>query len=331
MRSGAERRLRLLTVRRELAIIAARYGTTGRYAEPRGGQNIRPAPISSSLLTPGWRMDVLMSHSMNGRPTHLVTGANRGIGFEIARGLSRAGAHIVLACRDPRRAEDARARLRADAGASVEVLLVDLGSQGSIRSAAAAFAATHAALDVLVNNAGQLSATRQESVDGIELMFATNVLGYHLLTHLLRPLLERAPAGRIVNVASMMAYGLALDDVEWRRRPFSPPDAYAQCKQANRMLTWALARRLRSTAVTANAMNPGAVDTPGLKLLAPGLRGRTAAEGAETAIWLATSPEQEGVSGRFWSDLREVSCGLRDPAVEEELFALCDRMTGLAG
>jgi len=262
------------------------------------------------------------------RPTHLVTGASAGIGLEVARGLALSGAHVVLACRDRAKGEAAiAALLEAHPDASLELALVDLSSQRSIRAAAAAVALAHPALDVLVNNAAVVCKARQESVDGIELTWATNVLGYHLWTALLRPSLEAAPAARVVNVASMMAYDLDLADVEWKRRRYDASSAYAQSKQANRMWTWALARRLAGTRVTANAMHPGAVATPLLHALAPGMSGRTTAKGAETAIWLATSPEVAGVTGRFWSDRRETPCSFRGLEGEEALWRLCEEMT----
>jgi len=262
------------------------------------------------------------------RVTHLVTGANAGIGLEIARGLVRAGVHVVMACRSREKATASRAALLAESPAStIDIVDVDLSSQASIRAAAEVFAKEHASLDGLVNNAGVVNKTRRESPDGIELTFATNVLGYHLLASLLRPLLERAPSARIVNVASAMAYDLDLEDIEWKRRPYDASSAYAASKQANRMLTWALARRLEGTRVTANAMHPGPVTTPLLHALAPGMRGRTTAQGAETAVWLATSPDVAGVSGRFWSDLHEVPCKYRDTESEERLWAVCERLT----
>jgi NAD(P)-dependent dehydrogenase (short-subunit alcohol dehydrogenase family) len=265
---------------------------------------------------------------MTNRATYLVTGANAGIGFEVARGLARTGARVVLACRSPSKGEAACAALRKDdAEASVELLEVDLSSQESIRRAAAAFAGSHDALDVLVNNAAVTTNAREVGPDGIELTFATNVLGYHLFTSLLRPLLERARAARVVNVASLMAGGLDVTDVEWKRRPYEASAAYSQTKQANRMLTWALARRLAGTNVTANALHPGAVDTPLLHALLPGMTGRPTSKGAETVVWLATSPKVAGVTGRFWSDLREIPCSFHNEPAEEALWELCDRMT----
>jgi NAD(P)-dependent dehydrogenase (short-subunit alcohol dehydrogenase family) len=253
----------------------------------------------------------------------LVTGANTGIGFEIARGLARTGARVVLACRDPIKGEAARKKIADD----VDLLIVDLASQRSIRSAVQEFAAKNNALDVLVNNAGVAVPARREGVDGIELIFATNVLGYYLFTTLLLDSLRRAPAARIVNVASKMAYGLDLDDVEFKRRRYDPSTAYAQSKQADRMLTWFLARQLEGTSVTANAMSPGAVNTALLHALAPGFRGVSPAQGADTALWLATSPDLKGVSGRFWSDRREQPCQFRSERDEQALWSLCERMT----
>jgi NAD(P)-dependent dehydrogenase (short-subunit alcohol dehydrogenase family) len=262
----------------------------------------------------------------------LVTGANSGIGFEIARGLARTGAHVVLACRDPVKGEAARKQIADETGKdsrnpAVDLLIVDLASQRSIRSAAQELTASHRALDVLVNNAGVTVPSRRESTDGIELTFATNVLAYYLLTTLLLGSLRRAPAARIVNVASMMAYGLDLADVEFKRRRYGISTAYAQSKQADRMLTWYLAHQLEGASVTANAMHPGAVNTALLHALAPGFRGITPAKGADTAIWLATSPDLKGVNGRFWSDRREQSCQFRSERDEQALWSLCERMT----
>jgi NAD(P)-dependent dehydrogenase (short-subunit alcohol dehydrogenase family) len=264
------------------------------------------------------------------RPLCLVTGANTGIGVEIARGLARKGSNVVLACRDQAKGEDARNTIASEArNPDIELLIVDLASQQSIRSAAQEFSRKHDALDVLVNNAGTSAPKRRESPDGVELTFATNVLGYHLLTEQLLGLLRRAPAARVVNVASMMAYGLDLDDVNFKRRRYDPSTAYAQTKQADRMLTWALARRLEGTSVTANALHPGVVNTALLRTLAPGFSGSTPAEGADTATWLAASPDVAGVSGKLWVKRRETPCEFRGRENEEALWSLCDRMTSM--
>jgi len=265
---------------------------------------------------------------MSKHPLCLVTGANAGIGFEIARGLAQAGAVVILACRNPEKGEAARSAIAEEVqGSELELLIVDLASQRSIRNAVQEFAARHSHLDVLVNNAGVVMPSRQQSPDGIELTFATNVLGYHLLTRLLLDFLKRAPAARVVNVASAMASGLDLNDVEFKQRPYTAAAAYAQSKQANRMLTWALAKRLEGSNVTANAMTPGAVDTPLLHALYPKYPGRTPAQGADTAIWLASSPEVEGITGRYWANRAEQPCEFEGDEEEEPLWELCERMT----
>jgi NAD(P)-dependent dehydrogenase (short-subunit alcohol dehydrogenase family) len=264
----------------------------------------------------------------NQRQLCLVTGANTGIGFEIARGLAQGGGQVVLACRNQEKGEAARSAIASEFKDSApELLIVDMASQRSIRNAVDEFGARHSHLDVLVNNAGVVMPSRQESPDGIETTFATNVLGYHLLTKLLLDLLRRAVTARVVNVASAMAVGLELDDVEFKRRPYTAAAAYAQSKQANRMLTWALAKRLEGSNVTANAMTPGAVDTPLLRALYPKYPGRSTAEGADTAIWLATSPEVAGVNGRYWADRTEQPCEFEGDDDEEPLWELCERMT----
>jgi NAD(P)-dependent dehydrogenase (short-subunit alcohol dehydrogenase family) len=273
--------------------------------------------------------------------TCLVTGANSGIGKEVARGVARMGARVVMACRDAGRGEEARGEIAASTGnRDVELTVVDLSRQASIREFARTFGARHGRLDVLVNNAGIWSNRREESADGIELTWATNVLGYFLVTDLLLGLLKAAPRARIVNVASLLARDLDLSDVEFRRRPYSGVTAYAQSKQANRMFTWALARRLEGTRVTANAMHPGGVNTA---LFAKGggllsyagsayakLFGKAPADGADTVLWLAASPDVDGTTGRFWIDRQEARCRYRDPDTEERLWDLCSSMITVA-
>ena len=266
---------------------------------------------------------------MNERSRYLVTGANAGIGFEIARGIAKTTGHpgVILGCRDRAKGEAARARIEAETGnPNLDILVVDLSDQKSISQAAGKFYQMYSSLDALVNNAGMSSPTRQESIDGIELTWATNVIGYFLLTNLLLDALQRAPAGRLINMASEMAYGLDLDDVEFKKRTYNASTAYAQSKQADRMLTWAYARRLELTTVTANSMSPGAVSTPLLHALAPGMKGRTTEKGAETAVWLATSPEMAGLSNRLWFDKAERACKFHNVEQEEKLWKICEEL-----
>lgn len=269
--------------------------------------------------------------------TCLVTGASAGIGLATARALARLGGRVVLAVRDPDKGGRARRSIVAATGREVEMAVVDVASRESVRAFAADLAARHRKLDVLVNNAGIWSERRRVGPDGVELVWATNVLGYFHVTDLLLPLLRAAGRARVVNVASQLAGGLDLADVEFARRPWSGRGAYAQSKQADRMLTWALARRLEGTGVTANAMHPGFVASEifgkggGPISLAVSvyskLGGRRPEEGADTVVWLAASPEVEGRSGRFWIDRQERRCRFRDEAGEEALWVLCREMT----
>jgi NAD(P)-dependent dehydrogenase (short-subunit alcohol dehydrogenase family) len=263
------------------------------------------------------------------RPLCLVTGANSGIGFETARGLARRDTRVILACRNRAKGEAARSSIASETGnPDIELLIVDLASRHSIRAAAQEFSEKHSALDVLVNNAAVAPPSRQQSPDEVELTFATNVLGYYLLTELLLSALRSAAAARVVNVASRMAYGLDLTDVEFKRRLYDSAGAYAQSKQADRMLTWAFARRLEGTSVTANAVTPGVVNTKLLRALAPQFSGRAPAEGADPVLWLATSSEVAGVSGRFWADRRQEPCEFRNRHDIEALWSICGRLSG---
>ena len=269
--------------------------------------------------------------------TCLVTGASAGIGLATARELARLGGRVVMAVRDPEKGEKARRAVMGATGREVEMAVVDLASQKSIRAFARDFAALHPRLDVLVNNAGIWAGRRGLSPDGIELTWATNVLNYFLVTEWLLPLLKAAGRARVVNVASRLAHDLDLSDVQFERRPYSGEGAYAQSKQADRMLTWALARRLDGTGVTANALHPGFVATEifgkggglvglGMSLYSR-LRAKSPEEGADTVVWLAASPDVEGRSGLFWVDRKEHRCRFHDEKDEEALWRLCQDMT----
>lgn len=272
-------------------------------------------------------------------PVCIVTGATRGIGRAIASGLVERGARVVLACRDSARGnETARAIERSESN-PVEVLVVDLARPVSIRKAMAEALERFPRIDVVVNNAGVWSARREETADGTERTWATNVLGYFLVSHLLGARLAARGKARVVNVASGLAHSLDLGDVEFTRRPYRGIDAYAQSKQCNRMLTRAFARRWMARGVTVNAMHPGFTRTDAFRE-GGGWQGRVAGLGArlfgkpphraaDTAIWLATSPEVDGVTGAYFQDRRELMCPFADSAAEDALFDLCARMTGV--
>ncbi len=268
----------------------------------------------------------------------VITGPTSGIGKEIAIGLAALGAELILACRDIEKGRQAAAEIAKRTGSSNAVVMhIDTSSQQSIRDFAREFRRKYRRLDALINNAGGNRGTlpKVSSADGIELTFATNVLGYFLLTQELLDLLEKSTPARIVNVASTYASDLDLDDLQFERRPFESFKVYAQSKACNRMLTWALARRLDGSGVTANAMAPGLIAETGLYRNAPAelvgrLRqygaGRTSAEGADTAVWLASSPEVEGVSGKFFEDRRVIRCEFRNRKAEEKLWGICEEL-----
>lgn len=264
----------------------------------------------------------------------LITGPTSGIGHQIALELGARGAALVLACRDVARGERAAREIQRRTGATSVVMHVDTSSQCSIRDFARACRESQTRFNVLVNNAGISQGERHTSMDGIELTFATNVLGYFLLTRELLDMLAASAPGRVVNVASSFVREPDLDDLQFDRRAYDGLEAYAQSKACNRLLTWALARRLEGSGVTANAYAPGFVAGTELSRdMPPAFRedyrrrpGRTAAEGADTAVWLASSTEVDGVNGRFFMDRTELPCEFRDEAVEERLWAICERL-----
>lgn len=271
----------------------------------------------------------------------VVTGANRGMGQETARELARMGAEVVLACRSKHRGEAAKADIISSTGArAITVMELDLSSPRSVCAFATDFARRFSTLDVLVNNAAASLRTREVTREGFERTWATNVLGPHLLTTLLAPALRASGRGRIVNVSTLAAGGLDLSDTQYERRRYRAIGAYRASKQASRMLTWALADRLQGELVTANALNPGYVltdltrDVTGLLKVMVALTSFTAQtplDGADTAIWLAASPDVEGLTARFWSKRREIACRFRDDDQIHELAGLVEQQLSRGG
>ena len=237
----------------------------------------------------------------------MITGANAGIGREISLALAAMGATVAMVCRDKQRGETARRDVMSATGnQQVELLLADLSSQRSIRELARDFAATHDRLDVLVNNAGMSLPTRHETTDGIETVFATNHLGPFLLTHLLLPVLTASAPSRVVTVSSGVQAMAKMDFEDLQGvKSYSEIRSYNQSKLANLLFTYELARRLKGTGVTANALEPGFIKT-NLKVPFPFnlfsfMRGKPV-DGAKPSVFLASSPDVAGVTGTFFNN-----------------------------
>src|ERR1700704_2151189 len=247
----------------------------------------------------------MVNSEMSGKVV-MVTGANSGMGKEISLGLARLGATLVMVCRHAERGEAARADVQQTGNRKVELLIADLSSQQSIRHLVAEFESRYDRLHVLINNAGGSLPRRAETGDGVETVLATNHLGPFLLTNLLLPILTRSAPARIVTVSSgaQAMAKLDFDDLQGVRR-YNEIRAYNQSKLANIVFTYELARRIAGSGVTANAVEPGFVKT-NLKVPFPYsifsfMRGK-AVDGAKPSVFLASSPEVEGVSGKFFNN-----------------------------
>jgi dehydrogenase/reductase SDR family protein 12 len=270
----------------------------------------------------------------------LVTGATSGLGSAAAIGFARLGATVHLLARDQSRGEDARAAVAEQAEADVHLGICDLSELASVREFARRFAAEVPRLDVLVNNAGVLTAERTLSADGIELTFAVNVLAPFLLTAELREPLRRAAPSRIINVSSggMYARRLNADDLQ-SRHGFDGTTAYARTKRAEVVLTEMWADRLAPDRVAVNAMHPGWADTPGVRSSLPRFHRlarpllRTAAEGADTIVWLGAAPAAAQQSGRFWHDrvrrpVHLLPTTRENAGARRHLWSECERLSG---
>jgi NAD(P)-dependent dehydrogenase (short-subunit alcohol dehydrogenase family) len=261
----------------------------------------------------------------------LVTGANTGIGLETARGLLEKGATVVLGCRDLVKGEQARAELVASTGNSnATVLALDLANMARTRNFVTAFEKQFSRLDVLVHNAGVWPRTRRKTPDGFELTFAVNHLGPFLLTELLRPLLEKSAPARVVVLTSSLHFKAEVDleDPMFNVRKHQGGVAYGQSKLCNVLFTHALARRLEGRGVTVNAVHPGVVATSLNREAPPHVqvpRGAlTPREGAAGPLHLATSPELEGVSGKYFEGTVQKTPSLAslDVALPDTLWEL---------
>jgi NAD(P)-dependent dehydrogenase (short-subunit alcohol dehydrogenase family) len=272
--------------------------------------------------------------------TAVVTGANSGIGYFTALELARAGAEVVIGCRDPKRGEEALRSLRERSGGKVELVALNLASLASVRAFADEVRRLHPRLDLLVNNAGIMAPPRRElTADGFEAQFGTNHLGHFALTGLLWPALRASPAARVVTVSSGMAWlgCLDVDDLQSERR-YSPMRTYSASKLANLMFMLELHRRAGGPALRSVAAHPGGATTNlqkhaftrSMKLIGqpaedgalPSLRAATAEDvasgeyygprvllmrGAPIRAWIPPQAHNEAIAKRLWLRSEELT------------------------
>jgi retinol dehydrogenase-12 len=244
----------------------------------------------------------------------LVTGATDGIGRVTAEALAKMGAQIIIVGRNPEKTHTAALQIQQGTGQAIETIVADLSSIEGVHSAAGEFLKRHARLHILVNNAGAVFMQRKTSADGLEMTFALNHVAYFLLTNLLLDTLKASAPARIVNVSSGAHIGAKLDfDDLQNQRAYQGYKAYGQSKLANIYFTYELARRLEGSGVTANCLHPGFVATNFGKsnggIMRPifalaQLLAKTPEQGARTSIYLSSSPEVEGVTGKYFDDCR---------------------------
>jgi retinol dehydrogenase-14 len=272
----------------------------------------------------------------------LVTGATSGIGKAAATALAAQGATVVIVCRNREKGEAVKQEIaRATGNNSLDLMVADLASIESTRKGAADFLARYPKLHVLVNQAGLYLNQRALTPDGLETMFVVNHLSYFLLTHLLMPALKAGAPSRIVNGSGGIeaAGKIDFDDLQGEKK-FGPVKSLAQSKLGNFLFTYELARRLEGTGVTVNIMQPGGVKTE----LAKGQGGffsfmmwlmrplfSTPEQGADTMVWLASSPEVEGVNGKYFIKRKEAKSSARshDKELAARLWKVSAELTGL--
>lgn len=255
------------------------------------------------------------------KPIAAVTGATGAIGKAISLALAEQDYEVVLIARDPdkcsRLASDLSSRFSTSA---VQIKIADLSRKTEIQKLAEEW---EGPLQILINNAATSPPERLESPEGIELQFATNVLGYFWMTEYFSGILAASAPARVVNVASYWAGGLDLSDLEFTERSYHNHDAYRQSKQANRMLTPVFAKMLQEKGVTVNACHPGDVNSTLSNDLGFG-GSQTPAAGARTPVWLATSRSLDGVTGKYFEQRGEIQCPFgAQTADSAELYRIC--------
>lgn len=279
-------------------------------------------------------------NTVEGR-TCIVTGANSGIGFVVARELAKMKGAVTLVCRDNEKGKAALNEIRRAAAGNraVELMIADLASLESVRKLARDFKQGHDKLHLLVNNVGLILGKRVLTVDGLETTFQVNYLSHFLLTYLLLDLLKASAPSRIVNVTSDAHYNgkMDFDDLQ-EEKSYGVMKSYCQSKLAQVLFTHELSERLKGTGVTVNCVHPGAVRTRwgdeagslgiGIRIARPFLLSPD--KGAETPLYAATSPDLERVSGKFLAK-KAIKESSKESYSNEEAKKLWDVSLKLAG
>jgi len=261
---------------------------------------------------------------MENNKTVLITGATGAIGFAIAKLIAeKPGFKLVILARNEKKAKQTVNKLVRETGnQNISYIIADLSRKAEIIAAAKNW---EGPLDVLINDAGTTPRRREETPEGIEMQWATNVLGYFWMMKYFTPHLEKSVSSRIVNVASYWAGDMDINDPEFKTRHYNNDTAYRQSKQADRMLTVAFAERLKSKKITVNVCHPGDVRSTLASNLGYGGH-ESPAEGAATPVWLATSNEAEGITGKYFEHLQEATCRFgQDDLMVEKLYYLCEK------
>lgn len=272
--------------------------------------------------------------------TIIVTGANSGIGFVIARELADMGGNVVMICRDSSKGKVALEQIKkATSNQSIELMIADLASLDSVRKLATDFKLNHEKLHILVNNAGLILGKRNATVDGLESTFQINYLSHFLLTNLLLDVLKASAPSRVVNVTSVAHFRGKIDFLDLQEvNGYGAMKSYCQSKLAQVLFTHELSERLKGTGVTVNCVHPGAVRTRwgdeagvlgiGIRLARPFMIGPD--KGAETPVYVATSQELEGVSGKYFVR-KEIQDSSKESNSMEEARKLWDVSLKLSG